>query len=119
MHVRIRNPWPGAEVQVVDGRHPRRVIVPTTTKATFTLHARRGRAYLVQRPSAPTASLEKAPITGTPATQARHLAGSKAQIGLDPPGVEPPTPCASRPRARSWRGTRPRRHGAGLVQLRS
>ena len=91
--MRIRNPWPGAQVQVVDGRRPRRVIVPTTTAATFTLHARRGRAYVVQRPGAPTASLAKAPVTGTPATQARHLAGSRAQIGLDPPGVEPPTPC--------------------------
>ena len=86
-HMQIRNPWPGAEVQVVDGRHPSRVIVPTTTAATFTLRARRGRAYVVQRPSAPTASLARAPVTGMPATQARHLAGSKAQIGLDPPGV--------------------------------
>jgi hypothetical protein len=91
--IRVRNPWAEGEVQVVDGRHPSRVIVPATTATTFTLHARRGRSYLVQRPSAPTASLAEAPLTGTPATQARHLAGSKAQIGLDPPGYEPPTPC--------------------------
>ena len=91
--IRVRNPWMGEDVEVVDGRHPSRVIVPATSAATVTLHAERGRAYLVQRPSAPTASLTRAPVTGTPATQARHLAGSKAQIGLDPPGFEPPTPC--------------------------
>jgi hypothetical protein len=48
---------------------------------------------VVQRPDAPTAALPHAALGGTAATHARHLAGSRAQIGLDPPGVEPPPPC--------------------------
>ena len=91
--MRIRSPWPGAPVEVVDGRRPDRVIVPATSAATFTLDAERGGTYLVQRPSAPTAALPHAAVTGTPATQARNLAGSAAQIGLHPPGWEPPPPC--------------------------
>ena len=91
--IRMRNPWPGAAVEVVDGRHPDEVVVPATTDGTFTLDAERDGAYVVQRPSAPTAALEHAPISGTPAAQARHLAGTRAQIGLDAPGYEPPTPC--------------------------
>lgn len=92
--IRIRNPWKGHDVQVVDGRHPGRVIVSTTRDDTIVLHAARGGSYLVQRPEAPTTALSEAPLTGTPAVQVRHLAGSKAQIGLDPAGYEPPTPCA-------------------------
>jgi hypothetical protein len=92
--IRIRNPWMGRDVQVVDGMHPSRVIVPTTREARLVLHATQGGSYLVQRPDAPTTALTEAPLTGTPATQARHLAGSNAQIGLDPSGFEPPPPCA-------------------------
>jgi glycosyl hydrolase family 95 len=87
--VRVRNPWPQA--QVVDGKQPGRVVVPPTSASTLVIHAERGGSYLVQRPGAP--ELPEAPVTGTPATQARHLAGSNAKIGLDPPGFEPPTPC--------------------------
>ncbi len=91
--MRIRNPWPGEAVEVVDGRRPERVIVPATAAGTFTLDAGRGRSYVVQRPGAPTASLPHAAVTGTPAMQARNLAGSAATIGLHPPGWEPPPPC--------------------------
>jgi hypothetical protein len=91
--MQIRNPWPGAAVEVVDGEHPDRVVVPATSEDAIALSARRGRAYVVQRPGAPSAALPHAAITGVPAAHARHLAGSKAQIGLDPPGYEPPPPC--------------------------
>jgi hypothetical protein len=91
--MQIRNPWPGAAVEVVDGAHPDEVIVPATTDDTFTLAAKHGHTYVVQRPDAPTAALPHAAISGTPAAHARHLASSRAQIGLDPPGYEPPPPC--------------------------
>ena len=91
--MQIRNPWPGEAVEVVDGRRPDRVVVPATDAETVTLYPDRGRSYVVQRPDAPTAALPHAPLTGTPAAQARSLAGSAATIGLHPPGWEPPPPC--------------------------
>jgi hypothetical protein len=90
--IRVRNPWPGQQVMVVDGGQPKHVIVPPTTASTFVIPSVKGGSYLVQRSGAPT--LPETPVTGTPATQARHLAGSTAKIGLDPVGVEPPPPCA-------------------------
>jgi hypothetical protein len=71
------------------------VIVPTTTADTFTIAATDGGTYLVQRASAPTDALAKAPVTGTPATRTRHLAGTNARIGIDSAGYEPPGPCAT------------------------
>ena len=89
--IRVKNPWPDA--QVVSGADPSQVVVPTTTDAIFTIHATSGGTYMIQRPSAPTAALPKATLTGTPASAPRHLAGANVKIGIDPPGTEPPPPC--------------------------
>jgi hypothetical protein len=91
--IRVKNPWPGEDVQVVSGSDPGTVVVPTTSAAIITIPAAANGSYLVQRPSAPTAALPKAPISGTPASAARHLAGANVKIGLDVPGYEPPGPC--------------------------
>jgi hypothetical protein len=93
--IRVKNPWPGQGVQVVDGTDTGTVVVPTTTADTFTIAGADGGKYLVQRASAPTTALPKAQITGTPATKTRHLAQSNARIGIDPVGYEPPGPCAT------------------------
>jgi hypothetical protein len=77
----IRNPWPGQQAQVVDGRTGTVVLSPTTAR-TFTLDARAGRSYLVEKVSDPTTALPFFPVTGVAATSASHLGG--AQIGLDP-----------------------------------
>jgi hypothetical protein len=77
--IAIRNPWPGQQVQIADGRTGA-VVLPPTAAATVTLTAQAGRSYLVEQ--VPAASLPFAPVTGTPATSASHLGG--AQIGLDP-----------------------------------
>jgi hypothetical protein len=91
--IRVKNPWPGEQVQVVSGSDPSTVTVPATTAATFTIPAAANGSYLIQKPSAPTSALTKTPLSGTPASAARHLAGGTAKIGIDPPGYEPPGPC--------------------------
>jgi hypothetical protein len=80
--IRIRNPWPGQQAEVVDGRTGAPVVAPTSS-AGFTLNAQAGHSYLVERASDPTTSLPFAQVTGVQPTAASHLGG--AQIGLDPP----------------------------------
>jgi hypothetical protein len=77
----IRNPWPGQQAQVVDGRS-RAIVLAPTTASTFTLNVRAGRSYLVEQVSDPTTALPFAQVTGAAATSARHLGG--VRIGLDP-----------------------------------
>src|SRR3954447_13776648 len=48
--VPVRNPWPGKDVQVLDGTT---VVVPATRADTFTIPAKAGKAYVIQQPSAP------------------------------------------------------------------
>ncbi|RKQ93334.1 concanavalin A-like lectin/glucanase superfamily protein [Solirubrobacter pauli] len=91
--IRIKNPWPGQEAQIVSGSSPGTVVVPATTAALITLPAAANGTYLIQRPSAPTSALPTAVLTGAAPTEARHLAGSNARIGIDVPGYEPPGPC--------------------------
>jgi len=91
--IRVKNPWPGSDVQVVKGEDGTTVVVPTSQAAIITIPATANGTYLVQKPSAPTAQLPKAQITGTAPTAARHLASTNAKIGLDIPGYEPPGPC--------------------------
>ena len=90
--IKVKNPWPGQDVQVVNGAGST-VVVPTSTAAIITIPAAAGGAYLVQRPSAPTTALPTAPISGAAPTAARHLTGTNAKIGLDTPDYEPPSPC--------------------------
>ncbi len=91
--IQVRNPWPGKDVQVVDGAGGQTVVVPTTQADTFTIHAQAGRSYVIQQPSAPLTSETVTPLSGTPAAAARHLQGAAVQIGLDVPGYQPPPPC--------------------------
>ena len=91
--IRVKNPWPGQDVQVVSGANPATVVVPTSTAAIITIPAAANGSYLVQRPTAPTSALPTAILSGTAPTAARHLANSSAKIGLDVPGYEPPGPC--------------------------
>jgi hypothetical protein len=79
--VTLRNPFAGGEVEIVDGRAGAVIVAPTNA-STVEFEARAGRSYLVQQPSAPTASYPFAAVTGAPATSAVHLGDQ--QIGLDP-----------------------------------
>ncbi|HEY4568115.1 MAG TPA: ricin-type beta-trefoil lectin domain protein, partial [Kribbella sp.] len=75
----VCNPWPGQQAEVVDGSNGAQVVSPTTA-ATLSVPVIAGRSYLVQRPSAPTASLPFAQVTGTAAQTSRAL--GNATIGL-------------------------------------
>ncbi|HLL68702.1 MAG TPA: hypothetical protein VK453_23745 [Micromonosporaceae bacterium] len=70
--IRVRNPWPGQRVEVVDGRTGRRVVAPTTD-ATFTVPARARHSYLVQRVDTPVRAMPFQPLTGVAATAAATL----------------------------------------------
>ncbi|MEV6012356.1 hypothetical protein AB0M29_36830 [Streptomyces sp. NPDC051976] len=78
--IQVRSPWPGQQVQVVNGATGA-VVVAGTTATTLAVPVVSGQSYLVQPTSAPTTSLPYAQIGGSPATVAKHL--GPVQIGLD------------------------------------
>jgi hypothetical protein len=77
--MKVRNPWPGKTVEVVNGSTGA-VVVAGTTAATLSVSVTAGQTYLVEQPSALTTSLPFVQVTGTAATTAKHLGGVK--IGL-------------------------------------
>ncbi|SEG56034.1 hypothetical protein SAMN05216223_106247 [Actinacidiphila yanglinensis] len=78
--LKVKNPWPGQRVEVVDGRSGRTVVAPGTADL-INVPVRKGGSYLVQQVAAPTKALPYAPVTGSAPTAARHLGG--VRIGLD------------------------------------
>ncbi|WP_405579201.1 Ig-like domain-containing protein [Streptomyces sp. NBC_01190] len=78
--LRVKNPWAGARVEVVDGKNGH-VVVPGTSADLLSVPVKAGSSYLVQQVAAPTTALPYAKVTGTAPTAARHLGG--VQIGLD------------------------------------
>nr|BFD87728.1 hypothetical protein StreXyl84_71290 [Streptomyces sp. Xyl84] len=77
-----RNPWPGQPAGVVDAADGS-TVVPFTAGSQFTLPARAGHAYLIERQSAPVTSLPFQQVGGVPAVLPRHL--GRTSIGLDFP----------------------------------
>lgn len=82
--VNVRNPWPGRQVQVVDGGDESTVVVATTSAAQIAVPVTNGHSYLVQQPSDPVGARTVASVTGTPATGMRTL--GSAAIGLPATG---------------------------------
>ncbi len=76
--ITVRNPWPGQNVAVVNGGGT--TVLANQTGATIAIPAQAGTSYLIQRASDPTTSLPYWPVSGSPATTAKHL-GSRS-IGL-------------------------------------
>jgi len=62
----VRSPWPSQSVTIVDGTGT--TVTTTQTSGTFTIPTQAGKAYLIQRVSAPTTSLPYAAVGGAPAT---------------------------------------------------
>ena len=83
--LQVENPWPGKQVEVVDGSDTGTVVVQPSSDALLSVPVTAGSSYLVQQVSAPTASLPFAQVTGTAPTTDRHL-GGKVQLGLDAAG---------------------------------
>ncbi|WP_055585947.1 Ig-like domain-containing protein [Streptacidiphilus griseoplanus] len=78
--LRVKNPWPGRQVEVVDGTTGASV-VPASSGALLDVPAKAGSSYLVQQVSSPTTALPFAKVTGSAPVTARHLGG--VQLGLD------------------------------------
>jgi len=74
----VQNPWPGKQVEVVDGRTGHKVTGPSSA-ALLTVQVRKGSSYLLRQAGAK--ALPYAPVTGRAATAAKHLGG--VQLGLD------------------------------------
>jgi Carbohydrate binding module (family 6)/F5/8 type C domain len=81
--MRVRSPWPGQSVQVVDAASGATVVGPTTT-SPFTVNTAGGHAYLIEQVAQPFTNLPYAQVTGAAATAAKHL--GLVRIGLDPAG---------------------------------
>jgi hypothetical protein len=83
--MKVKNPWAGQQVEVVDGRNAGTVVVQPTVDAIINVPVRAGKSYLVEQVSTPTTSLPFAQVTGTAPTTDRHLQG--VRIGLDSAGA--------------------------------
>jgi hypothetical protein len=78
--INVRNPWPGQQIQVVDGDDESTVVATSTTASQIAVPAVNGHSYLVQQVSDPVSGRTVSPVTGTPATQPRTL--GSVSIGL-------------------------------------
>lgn len=78
--MRVRNPWAGQPVQVIDSKG--RLVVPATDAATIEFNAHTGFSYVIEQVAHPLADQAFAPLGGDPATAPRQLAGSTSTIGL-------------------------------------
>jgi hypothetical protein len=85
--MKVRNPWAGQSVEVVNGSS-NAVVVAATTAGTLNVPVTSGQSYLVERTSSLTTALPYAQVSGTPATAAKHL--GNVQIGLDGGGSTTP-----------------------------
>ncbi|WP_069465883.1 fascin domain-containing protein [Actinacidiphila rubida] len=90
--LRVRSPWPGRSVQVVDGSSGAVVVQPTSA-GTVNVPVTSGRSYLVEPVDALTTSLPFAQVSGSPASTAKHL--GNVQIGLDAGGSSGAAPVIS------------------------
>jgi hypothetical protein len=86
--MKVRSPWPGQAVQVVNGSS-NAVVVSSTTAGTINVPVSSGQSYLVEQVNSPTTSLPYAQVSGSPATAAKHL--GNVQIGLDGGSTSPGT----------------------------
>ena len=75
--VRVRNPWPGQKVEIVDASNSSTVLAARSDEV-LTFAGRAGTNYLLQRVAHKSSLLE--PVSGTPATAPKSL-GSRT-IGL-------------------------------------
>lgn len=79
--LRVRNPWPGQMVDVIAGASKTKVVNGDSGQE---LHFRAvaGTNYLVEKHDAPAGALPFAPVSGTPAREAKKL--GSVQIGIFP-----------------------------------
>lgn len=81
--IRVRNPWPGQPVEVVDAR-TKSIVLKANSDAVFEFSPQSGRNYLVRRVSDGKSNLPFETISGVPATKPKSL-GSRT-IGIPSTG---------------------------------
>ncbi|NIK57737.1 glycosyl hydrolase family 95 catalytic domain-containing protein [Kribbella shirazensis] len=69
--LKVRNPWPGQEVRVVDSEN--RTVVAPTSADVFSLAVSPNTSYTVERVAVPLSSFAYAPLTGKPATAVKTV----------------------------------------------
>ena len=79
--IRIRNPWPGKQIEVVDGGDESTVVLSPTTAGTISLPATAGHTYLVQLVGNPVSGMTFTGVNASPATKVRTLKGT-VSIGI-------------------------------------
>jgi hypothetical protein len=77
--LRVRNPWPGHAVDIIDGATGAKVMGGSTDEV-FAFNAAAGTNYLLQRRDMPISAQPFAPISGSPASVAKRL--GPVQLGL-------------------------------------
>ena len=77
--IRIRNPWPRQQAEVVEAR-TRSVVLPATSEAVLEFPVQAGKSYLVESLSEAKTGALPQPVTGIPATTPKSL-GSRS-IGI-------------------------------------
>ncbi|TWD75190.1 hypothetical protein FB561_6628 [Kribbella amoyensis] len=70
--LRVRNPWKGEQVRVVDQRTGRTVVAPTSDEIV-TVPVVPNHGYVVERVAVPLSSFGFAPLTGQPADQVKTV----------------------------------------------
>jgi alpha-L-fucosidase 2 len=76
---RVRNPWPGQQVDIVSGRTGAK-IVKADADSILSFRGTAGTGYLLERHGASLTRRRFAPVSGTPAVTAKRL--GRVQIGL-------------------------------------
>lgn len=78
----VRNPWQSQQIQVINAETGA-VALASTTDSQVSFPANSGETYLVERVAEPTSGITYQPVSGTPATQHKVLAGTPTRtIGL-------------------------------------
>jgi hypothetical protein len=77
--LRIRNPWKGRSVQVIDAAN--KAVVRQSSDPVFPFPMEAGKTYLLEPSGSEATSLRFAPVTGAPATQPKRL--GPRTIGLE------------------------------------
>jgi len=82
--LKVRNPWPGQQVRVIDS-HGRTVVAPTSAEV-LTVPVAAHASYVVERVAVPLSSFRFVPLTGQPASAVKTV--GNRMLGV--PASEPP-----------------------------
>jgi alpha-L-fucosidase 2 len=106
--LKIRNPWQGRGVKVIDAAS--KALIEQSGNAMFTLPMQSGKTYLLEPSDRGMATLPFAPVTGAPATQPKRLGprtigieAGREQMSVPAVGhAQAPPAAANRPEEIEW-----------------